>query len=104
MKNNTHFFVMENQNENTYHIECRLIVYRAKLGKHPDFLKPTGNSVDGFNTKYFLLIEDDIASKTDADKRCDELERDYGEIIINAEDTGNWDKFPFKDKLIVYYK
>lgn len=104
MKDNKHFFVTENSGEGTYHIECRLVVYRAMLGKHPDFLHPTGDPVDGFYTKYYLLIEDNISSEITADEHCDKLEHDYGTIIENAEQTGNWDKFPFKDSAIVYYK
>lgn len=104
MKSNQHFYVIKNQNEDTYRIECRLVVYRAKLKQHPDFLHPTGDAKDGFYTKYYLLIKDDISSEQAADDSCDKLETDYRTIIETAEDTGDWSRFPFKNCQIVYYK
>ena len=97
-------FYPVNNNDGTYRIECRCIIYRTLLGKHPDWAKPTGDATTGFNTKYFLLIEDNIPSKVDAQKKANELNAKYTDIIEICESTGNWSKFPFTNKPIIYYK
>ena len=97
------FFIMDN-NDGTYRIECKLIVYRNLHGKHPDFLKPEGNAKLGFNTKYFLLIEDNIADKSNAISKANKLNADYNKIITECENSGDWTKFPFKNSPIIYYK
>lgn len=97
------FFVIKN-NDDTYRIECKLIVYRALHGKHPDFLKPEGDEQMGFNTKYFLLIKDDISNESEANLLAHELNTKYQTLITVCEDSGNWDNFPFKHCPIIYYK
>lgn len=97
------FGAIEN-NDGTWRIECVCIIYRALHGKHPDWAKPTGDAITGFNTKYFLLIEDDIKSMMKAVTRAEELEAQYGDLVRNCENTGDWTDFPFKDKEIIYYK
>lgn len=97
------FFVIENK-ENTYRIECKIVIYRHLLQFHPDFAQPVGDEKDGFYTKYYLLIKDDIPTKNEAQEEANLLNIEYKDIIAHAENTGNWDKFPFKDKPIIYYK
>lgn len=98
-----HFFIVKNP-ENTYHIKCKLVVYRALLKAHPDFLKPEGDEHDGFYTKYYLLIADDILTKEQAEEKSKLLNQQYDTLITTCENTGNWDSFPFKNNAIVYYK
>jgi len=90
--------------DKTYGIECQITVYRALLGKHPDFLKAYEGDRYGYNTKFYLLIEDCIEDEAAAEEKCQELNRKYSDLIIRCEETGNWDDFPFKDKEVVYYK
>lgn len=97
------FFIMPNP-DNTFRIECRLVIYREEFGKHPDFLKPIGDAVTGYYTKYFLLIEDDILSKDLAEKACAKYDSLYAKLIENCENTGDWTDFPFKNNDIIYYK
>lgn len=97
-------FYARNNGDGTFGVECKIVVYRAKLGKHPDFLKPTGDEKDGFNTKYFLLVADDIPTLKDAETKALEFNQKYSKLQKECEDSGNWDNFPFKDAPIVYYK
>lgn len=100
------FFVYENP-EKTYHIECFIVIYRHRLRKYPDFLSDfdSPKSIrDGFTTKFYLLVKDDIETKEMADKLCKEYNEQYSKMIDECEDTGNWDKFPFKKCPLVYYK
>lgn len=97
------FYPVDNR-DGTYRIECRCVIYRASLGKHPSWAKPEGDARLGYNTKYFLLIEDDIQTEADAIKKANEYEAKYGNILVQCEDTGDWRNFPFTNKLIVYYK
>lgn len=97
------FYVMNNS-DGTYRIECKCIIYRALHGKHPDWAKPTGNERDGFNTKYFLLIDDYIKSEEEAKQAAEYLNNEYKELITRCEDTGNWEEFPFKENEIIYWK
>ena len=83
---------MEN-NDGTWRIECVCIIYRALHGMHPDWAKPTGDA-----------SEDGIKSMMKAVTRAEELETQYGELVRNCENTGDWTDFPFKDKEIIYYK
>lgn len=98
------FFVVKNELENTYRIECKIVIYRNMLGKHPDFITVTGNEHDGFYTKYWLLINDDIPTQSEADEMCNNYNKNYNTIISEAEHSGDWSKFPFKDRPLVYYK
>jgi hypothetical protein len=104
MNNISKAFYPVDNNDGTYRIECRCIIYRAMLGKHPDWAKPQGDAKDGFNTKYYLLIEDDIASLATAQKRADDLNHKYSDILTKCEDTGDWTTFPFTDRPIIFYK
>lgn len=97
-------FYARDNGDGTFGVECRVIVYRAKLGKHPDFLKPIGDEKFGFNTKYYLLVDDDIPTLEEATTKANEYNEKYGAMLTKCEDTCNWDEFPFKDALIVYYK
>lgn len=90
--------------DGTYRIECLLIVYRQKLGKHPDFLKPVGDNITGYYTKYFLSIEDNILSEEQAVRKANDYNKKYDSLIEKCEDTGDWSDFPFKDCEIIYYK
>lgn len=58
----------------------------------------------GFNTKYYLLIADDIASLAAAQTQANDLNQKYGDILTKCEDTGDWTAFPFTDKPIIFYK
>lgn len=97
------FYTAKN-NDNTFRVECRLVVYREKLGKHPDFLKPTGDKATGYNTKYFLLIEDDISSESTANDIAAKYASSYDTLIEKCEESGDWTDFPFKDRAIIFYK
>ena len=97
------FNTIEN-GDGTWRIECRCVIYRALHGKHPDWARPTGDAATGYYTKYFLLIEDGFKSLMKAITRTEELENQYADIIRNCEDTGDWSKFPFADREIIYYK
>lgn len=97
-------FYPADNNDGTYRIECRCIIYRAMLGKHPNWAKPQGNAKDGFYTKYYLLIEDNITSLATAQKQADDLNQKYSDILTKCEDTGDWTAFPFTDKPIIFYK
>ena len=90
--------------DDTFAVECRIVVYREKLGRHPDFLYPVGDAETGFYTKYFLLIEVDIPDMKTAENLAKRYNDKYANIIDNCENTGDWSNFPFKDKEIVYYK
>lgn len=96
------FNVIEN-NDGTWHIECRCVIYRALHNKHPDWAKPIGDAITGFYTKYYLLIEDNFKTMLKAILRAEELENQYAALITECENTGNWGNFPFADNLIVYY-
>lgn len=104
MNNFFHAFYPVNNQDGTYRIECKCTIYREMLNKHPDWAKPEGNAKDGFNTKYYLLIEDDIASLTIAQKQADDLNHKYSDILTKCENTGDWTTFPFTDKPIIFYK
>lgn len=97
------FYTVKN-NDNTFRVECRLIVYREKFGKHPDFLKPTGDKATGYYTKYFLLIEDTIPSESAANDIAAKYASSYDALVKKCEDTGEWTDFPFKDCEIIFYK
>lgn len=97
------FSAIEN-NDGTWRIECRCVIYRALHGKHPDWAKPTGDAVMGFNTKYYLLIEDNIKSMMKAIIKAEELESRYADIVRKCEDSGDWTDFPYKDNKIIFYK
>lgn len=92
--------------KDTYRIECRIVIYRQKFGKHPDFLKEyEGNKHgEGYNTKFFLLIEDDISDENTAKAKVDKYNKDYADLISKCENSGEWGAFPFKSSVIVYYK
>ena len=104
MNNSFKAFYPVDNNDGTYRIECRCIIYRAMLSKHPDWAKPQGDAKDGFNTKYYLLIEDDIASLATAQKQADDLNHKYSGILNKCEDTGDWTTFPFTDRPIIFCK
>lgn len=104
MNNISKAFYPVDNNDGTYRIECRCIIYRAMLGKHPDWAKPQDDAKDGFNTKYYLLIEDDIVSLAAAQKQANNLNHKYSDILTKCEDTGNWTSFPFTDRPIIFYK
>lgn len=97
------FNAVEN-NDGTWRIECRCVIYRALHGKHPDWAKPTGDAKTGYYTKYILLIEDEIKSMKTATDRANELENRYADMVRECEDTGDWHSFPFKDKEIISYR
>lgn len=102
-KSHSAFFV--NHDDKSYWIECRIVIYRHKFGKHPDFLKKyEGNARDGYNTKFFLLIEDNFKTENDAKAKAMIYSNKYDEIITKAENTGDWSAFPFRTNEIVYYK
>lgn len=98
------FFVIVNP-EGTKRIECRFIVYREKFGHHPSFLKDyEGNAREGFNTKFFFVVVDDLSDE-EAETKLLEFEEKYNDIVTNIEnDDTKWDEFPFKDCPISYYK
>lgn len=97
-------FRIMNNNDGTWHIECLCVIYRALFGKHPEWAKPEGDAVNGYNTKYFVMVEDNIVTEEEAKQKANVYENKYGKLIKECEDSGNWDKFPFKDNTIVYYK
>ena len=92
--------------KDTYLIECRIVIYRALFGKHPDFLKDyEGNKKgEGYNTKFFFLIEDDIPDENTAITKVHAYNEKYAKLITECENTGVWDNFPFKSNTITYYK
>jgi hypothetical protein len=98
------FCVIKNP-EGTYRIECQFVVYREKFGRHPKFLKGCeGNARDGFNTKFWFLVEDDL-DKEEAKRKLVEYQTKYDELIISIEnDDTRWEEFPFKDNVITYSK
>ena len=100
------FTIIKNYDgSDTYRVECRIVIYREKLKCHPAFLEPyQGDKVMGFNTKFWLLIKDDISDKDKACRLCAKLNELYATIIQKAENTGNWAQFPFKDCTVTYYK
>ncbi len=100
------FTVIKNyESQETYRVECRIVIYREKLKRHPEFLEPyQGDRVNGFNTKFWLLIEDNIPDKDKAYRLCTRLNELYAAVIRKAENTGNWAQFPFKNCTVTYYK
>ena len=99
------FYITEN-NDKTWNIECRIIVYREILKEHPDFLKQyQGNAKNGYNTKFYLLIEENIPDKNIAQRLVDDYNQKYAAIIDQCESTGNWNNAEFlKTKPVIYYK
>lgn len=67
-------------------------------------VKTHEDAKDGFYTKYYLLIEDNITSLATAQKQADDLNQKYSDILNKCEDTGDWTAFPFTDKPIIFYK
>lgn len=99
-----HFYAMKNP-EGTYRIECMICIYREKFGKHPDFLKDLeGDAHTGFNTKYALLVRDDIDSEVSASALASDYNHQYDDLITSCEDTSDWKQFPFKDCEPIYYR
>ena len=100
---NYNFSIIKNP-EGTYHIECLFVVYRELFGEHPSWIDCPGDARDGFNTKFYFLIEDDL-SLEDATAKLKDYVDNYSKLIITIEnDKNRWDEFPFKDKPIVYTK
>ena len=96
------FYPLDN-GDGTWRVECRCIIYRELHGVHPDWAKPVGNAKEGYNTKYFLLVEDDL-SELSANEKAAEYNEMYGNLLTACENSGNWDDFPFTNRPIVYYK
>ena len=97
------FFIMQNEDK-TFRIECKIVIYRHLLQFHPNFVHPIGDDIDGFYTKYYFLIKDNISTKEEAKIETKQLNEMYKNIIEHAENTGDWEKFPFKNNTIIYYK
>ena len=96
-------------------VELSIVIYRAKLGKYPSFLSRFGtpdNERDGFTTKFCYIMNDENGNpyvsltEEEATKIADTLEEKYRDIILECEDTGDWDSCPIDfDKLdLVFYK
>ena len=100
------FSVHKNEGEDTYHIECLFVVYRAKFGHHPSFCPQNeeDGARDGYNTKYWFLVYDGL-SKELAETRLADYQFLYEKLIHEIEDNDElWDEFPFKNCPVVYYK
>ena len=100
----TNFQLVDNE-DGTFRIECRFIVYRELFKKHPSWTYPTGDEKTGFYTKYYFLVEDDIMGNIPADAKIHFYRQEFDKLITEIENNpARWDEFPFKDRPIVYYK
>lgn len=99
-------FTIVSNGDNTFHIECLFVVYREKFGHHPDFLPQgeTRGKREGFSTKFWFLVEDDLSADETVTKLTD-YQNKYDKLITEIENDDNrWNEFPFKDKPLVYSK
>ena len=97
------FRAVDNE-DGTWSVRTIIVIYRQKFGKHPDFLQNMqGDAKIGYNTKYCLLIEDDL-TKEQAEKRADELYARYDALQSHCENTGDWRDWPFKDAVVCWAK
>ena len=101
----TSFYIYDN-NDGTFRIECKFIVYRAKFGHHPDFLPQDEirGRREGFATKFWFLVEDNL-TESEASSHLKKYQEQYDKLIEEIEDNDKrWNEFPFKDKPKVYSK
>ena len=98
----SHFFIVDNP-EGTKRIECMFVVYREKFKHHPSFLKDLeGDEKNGFNTKFFFIIEDDL---TDAESLLSYYKEKFDTLLYEIEEDDNrWEDFLFKDNVLSYWK
>ena len=99
-------FAMIDNGDGTYRIECFFVVYREKFGHHPDFLPQNEErgKHEGFSTKFWFLIEDDL-SENNASVKLTDYRRKYDDLISEIEnDDTRWDEFPFRNKPLIYSK
>jgi hypothetical protein len=88
----------EPQQEDKYYISVNIVIYRAKLGKFPNFLdwcETPRNAREGYPTKFVYLTEYTMLEKKEAERIAEELEIKYGDIIRQCEDSGDWSNSPF---------
>lgn len=102
------FHYERNEKTGLYDIICQIVIYREKLGKHPNFLQKYVNEErdkkEGYYTKFYLLIKENLLNENEAVAEVDYLTEQYSSLIGTCEDTGNWDSFPFKNREVIYYK
>ena len=102
----TNFGVVDNM-DGTFRIECRFMVYYSIFKRYPTWMNihPTAKDLhEGVSTKFWFLVEDDLA-KEDADRKVKEYHEKYDVLInTNENNPSRWDEFPFQDKPIVYSK
>ena len=82
--------------EGKYYIAVKIVIYREKHGRYPDFLswcETPDNKRDGYNTK-FAFVTEEMLDYEDAKIRCEELEKAYAEKLRECENTGDWTDCP----------
>lgn len=88
----------EPHQDDKYYISVTIVIYRAKLGKFPDFLdwcETSRNAREGYPTKFGYLTDHTMLSKNEAEKIAAELEVKYAATIKTCEDSGDWTNSPF---------
>ena len=103
--NVSNFSIVDNR-DGTHRIECCFVVYRQKFGHHPDFLPQDEErgKREGFSTKFWFLVEDDLSADEAANKLAD-YQHKYDNLISDIEnDDKRWNEFPFKNKPVTYSK
>lgn len=106
--NNTFFVEDDGLIEGRYKVTFAIIIYRNKFGCYPDFLKGFDTpkaARDGYSTKFWYIVPDAVdLSYEDACELRDKCEKEYGELITNCENTGDWSNFPWKNAELIYSK
>lgn len=93
------FFIDKEPGEKEkYHVDVKIVIYRAMLGKYPDFLshcETERNAREGYPTKFCYCTEHTMLDKNDAERIADELEEKYAETLSECEKSGDWTNSPY---------
>lgn len=93
---NSFYIEKEPHTTDKYYIAVIIVIYRAMLGKYPDFLSQyERNTRDGFSTKFAYLTDYTMLEKSAAEAKCKELEKRYAHVLREYENSGDWSNSPF---------
>lgn len=92
---NSFYIAEEPYHKGRYYIAVKIVIYREKLGKYPDFLSGYNiKSTDGYSTKFAYLLAENLDFNI-AEIICSALETKYAAILRDCENSGNWNNCPF---------
>lgn len=105
MKKEISSFGICDNGDNTFHIECVFTVYYEKFKHYPKFIPMALQETDfGCYTNFFYLVEDNLTYEK-AKKNLAIYRAKYDKRIKEIENNDLiWDKFPFKNCVLVFYK